>query len=77
MLAANYCTVPEVPDEGTGEGTEGAEGICSPIRGRRNSVNWPDPPDLLDTGSPTKEYTWKDPWLWTHMWQINCLVGHQ
>jgi hypothetical protein len=34
-----------------------------------NSLNWPDPQKLPGTGPPTKEYTWKDPWLWPHMWQ--------
>ena len=34
-----------------------------------NSVNWTDLQDLPGTGPPTKEYTWRDPWLWPHMWQ--------
>jgi hypothetical protein len=32
------------------------------------------PPALLGTGSPTKEYTWKYPWLQLHMWQKMALL---
>jgi hypothetical protein len=38
--------------------------------GGSNSVNQPDfplPRELLRTGPPTKECTWRDPWLWQHM----------
>jgi hypothetical protein len=38
------------------------------------SVNWPGPPELLDTGPPTKEYTWRDPWLWPFVWQRMALM---
>ena len=31
MLAANHWTERGVPDGGVGEGTEGAEGVCSPM----------------------------------------------
>jgi hypothetical protein len=27
------------------------------------------PLDLLGTGPPTKEYTWRDTWYWPNMWQ--------
>jgi hypothetical protein len=37
--------------------------------GGSNSVNRPDFQELLGTGPPTKEYTWRDPRLWQHMWQ--------
>jgi hypothetical protein len=50
------------------EGTEGTEGICSPMEGS-NSANWPDPPELPGTGPLTKEYIWRNPRLWPHMWQ--------
>ena len=33
MLAANHWTELGVPDGGVGEGTEGAEGVCSPMEG--------------------------------------------
>jgi hypothetical protein len=31
------------------------------------------PLELLGTGPPTKEYTWKDQWLWPHIWQRMAL----
>jgi hypothetical protein len=31
--------------------------------GGSNSINWPDPSELLGSGPPTKKYTWRDPWL--------------
>ena len=60
MLTAKHWTEHGVPDGGAGEGTEGAEVVCSPIRGG-NSVNWPDPLELPGTGPPNKEYTWSGP----------------
>jgi hypothetical protein len=57
-----------VHNEGVGEGTEGVEGVCSPM-GVSNSVNRPDPWWLPGTGPPTKEYTWINSLLWPHMWQ--------
>ena len=33
MLAVNYWTEYRIPDGGVGEGTEGAEGVCSPMEG--------------------------------------------
>ena len=33
MLTANHWTEHRVPDGGVGEGTEGAEGVCSPMEG--------------------------------------------
>ena len=33
MLAANHWTEHGVPDGGVGEGTEGAEEVCSPMGG--------------------------------------------
>jgi hypothetical protein len=61
MLEADYWAERRVPNGGVREGTEGAEGEqqCQSAR----------PPVLLGTGPPTKEYTWKDPWLQPHMWQ--------
>jgi hypothetical protein len=42
--------------------------------GGSNSVNRPDTLELPGTGPPTKEYTWRDPWLWPHMWQRMVLL---
>jgi hypothetical protein len=30
--------------------------------------------ELQGTGLPTKEYTWRDQWLWSHMWQRMALL---
>jgi hypothetical protein len=32
------------------------------LHGGSNSVNRPEPSELLGTVPPTKEYTWRDPW---------------
>jgi hypothetical protein len=42
--------------------------------GGSNSVNWPDSLRLPETGPPTEEYTWRDPWLQPHMWQRMALL---
>ena len=34
---------------------------------RNNNMNHPVPPELPGTKLPTKEYTWRDPWLQLHM----------
>jgi hypothetical protein len=34
---------------------------------RNNNMNQPVPPELSSTKPPTKEYTWRDPWLQPHM----------
>ena len=31
------------------------------------NINQPDPPELPGSKPPTKEYTWRDPWLQLHM----------
>jgi hypothetical protein len=37
MLAANHWTGRRVPDGGVEEGTEGVEGVCSPVGGTTES----------------------------------------
>jgi hypothetical protein len=34
---------------------------------KNNNIRQPDPSELPGTKSPTKEYTWRDPWLQPHM----------
>jgi hypothetical protein len=35
---------------------------------KNNNINQPDPPsELPGTKPPTKEYTWKEPWLQVHI----------
>jgi hypothetical protein len=36
-----------------------------------------NPPELLGTGPPSKEYTWRDPWLRPNIWQRMSFVGHK
>ena len=48
-----------VPDGGVGEGTEGAEGVCSPMEGA--TVSTGQTPQDPETGLTIKEYTWSDP----------------
>ena len=57
------------PQKGGREKTEGAEGVCSPIEGTDSYWTNQYPPELPGTKPPTKEYTWRDPWLQPHMWQ--------
>jgi hypothetical protein len=50
-----------VPDEGVGEGTEGAEGACRPMDGAIVSTGQTHTHlELLGIGPTTKEYTWSD-----------------
>jgi hypothetical protein len=37
----------------------------------------PPPQELSGTKPPTKEYTWRDPWLQLHMEQRIVLFRHQ
>jgi hypothetical protein len=34
---------------------------------KNNNINQPDPLELSGTKPPTKEYTWRLPWLQPHM----------
>jgi hypothetical protein len=48
-------------------------GFAAPWREQQSQQARPHPttpPDL-------KEYTWRDPWCWLHMWQSLALVGYQ
>jgi hypothetical protein len=42
---------------------------------KNNNINLPEPPELPETKSPTKECTWRDPWLQPHMWQRMALLN--
>ena len=69
MLAANHWTESGVPDGGVGDGTKGAEEVCSPMEGASVSTDQPrpTPQELPGFGPPNKEYTWRDAWLQLHM----------
>lgn len=71
MLSANHWTECVVPDGGVGEGTEGAEGVCSPMEGATVSTGQTPPPVGVPRDWITKEYTWR---LWPHMWQRMALL---
>ena len=64
---------PLVPDGKVGEETEGAEGICSPMKGAA-VLTGQTPLELQGTGPPSKQYTWRFPWLWLHMRQRMALL---
>jgi hypothetical protein len=68
MLTVNHWTEHRIPNGGVKERTEGAEGICNHIGRIIISTNQtPLTPEFPGTSPPTKEYTWRDPWLQPHM----------
>jgi hypothetical protein len=67
-LAANHWTEHRVPSGEVRERTERAEGVCNHIaRTIISTSQITPPPELPGTKPPTKEYTWRDPWLQLHM----------
>jgi hypothetical protein len=56
-----------VSSGGVRERTEGAEGVFNPIGRTTISTNQTPSAELPGTKPPTKEYTWRDPWLQLHM----------
>jgi hypothetical protein len=76
MLAANHWTEHRDPNGGVGEGTEGAEGVCSPV-GRTTRLTSQIPhQELLGTRPPTKEYM-EEPMALAPYVAEDGLVGHQ
>ena len=65
-LTAIHWTEHSIPNGWTRERTQGAEGVCSSVEG---TTIWSNqhPPELPGTKPPTKEYTWRDPWLHLYM----------
>ena len=47
------------------KGLKKLKGFVTPRR--HININQPDLPELPGTKPPTKEYTWRDPWLQLHM----------
>jgi hypothetical protein len=41
---------------------------------KNNNINQLEPLELPGTKPPTKEYTWRVPWLQPHMWQRMALL---
>jgi hypothetical protein len=82
MLAANHYTehgVPNgIPNGGVRERTEGTEWFCNLIGRTIISTNQTPHQELPGTKPPTKEYTWRDPWLQLQAYVAeDGLVGHQ
>ena len=57
----------ESPMEELKKGLEELKGLKLQPHRKNNNINQPDPPELPRTKPPTKEYTWRDPWLQLHM----------
>lgn len=49
------------------KGLKELRGVAAPWR--EQQCHPARPPELLGTGPPTKECTWRDSELWLHMWQ--------
>ena len=64
MLAVNHWTECRVPVEELGEGLKELKGFAAP---QEEQQFQPDLSELPGTKPPTKEYTWRDPWLQLHM----------
>jgi hypothetical protein len=62
MLTANHQIKQGTPVEELGEGLKELKGFKNPI-GRATISTKQTPPELPGTKPPTKEYTWRDPWL--------------
>jgi hypothetical protein len=70
MLTAIHWNKHGVLNGGVNKKTEGAEGIFNPIGRTTISTNQTPPPQLPElpgTKAPTKQYTWRDPWLQLHI----------
>jgi hypothetical protein len=68
---------PGTPIEELGEGPKERRGL-QPHR-KNNNINQPDHPEFLGTKPPTKECTWRAPWLQVRMWPsalFECLSTH-
>ena len=57
----------ESPMEELKKGLKELKGLKLQPHRKNNNINQPDPPELPRTKPPTKEYTWRDPWLQLHM----------
>jgi hypothetical protein len=66
MLTDNYLTEHWDPNEGSRGKTEGAEVVSNTV-GRTTISNQPDLLEFLGNKPPTKEYTWREPWLQLHI----------
>jgi hypothetical protein len=65
MLTVILWTEHRVPNEKLEKGPKDLKGF-EPHK-RNNNMNQPVPSEQPGTKTPTKEYTWRDPWLQPHM----------
>jgi hypothetical protein len=65
MYTANHWTESRDLNEEVRARTVGAEGVCNIIG--RTTISTNQTPNLPGTKPPTKEYTWRHPWLQLHM----------
>jgi hypothetical protein len=65
MLTANHRIDHRDPNGRVREGLKELNRFAT--HRRNNNINQPDPPELTETKLPSKEYTWRDPWLQLHM----------
>jgi hypothetical protein len=67
MLTANLWIKQGDPMEELEKGLKELMGFA--IHRKNNNINQqnPPPPELPGTKPPTKEHTWRDPWLQLHM----------
>jgi hypothetical protein len=61
MLVANHFNEHWDPIEDLEKGLKELKGFAA--YRKNNNINQPNSPELPDTKPPTKEYTWRDPWL--------------
>jgi hypothetical protein len=55
------------------KGLKELTGFVTPV-GKTTVSTGQTPLELLGIGSQTKQYTWRDSWLWPHMWQGMALL---
>ena len=64
ILGANHQTELREPGGGATEELEERLGNATPLE---NNISWPDYPVLPKSRPPTKECSWRDPWLQIQM----------
>jgi hypothetical protein len=66
-----------VPDGGVGEGTEGAEEVCSLMEGATVLIGQTPPPELPGTGPPTKKNAYGAGHICGREWPCWTSVGEE
>jgi hypothetical protein len=50
------------------------KGLEFAVHRKNSNINQLKPPELPGTKPQTKENTWRNPWLWLHMYQRMALL---